>query len=479
MIVDRGISAVLDVSDMTVGEMHRFVSAFADRFFDRKKRNPSPVHVFLEEAHTFLPQQLPPEPAAAVMLHRMERIVRVGRNYGIGTSQISQLPQAVTKKTLNTVACLFAFGTIGSQERKALAAWFDQNGGGDLAKELPGLPTGTAFAVSPRWLRITKKLVIAAKQTFDSSETPKFGGAPPTPKVLAPVDVEHLRAAMAETIAAAEKDDPKALRKRIAELERELKAKPAAPAPKVETKTVEKPVLKDGQLNRVEGLVAKLFQMQTAIGAEIQPLIAALNAVKAGPPTLPPPAPKGGWQVARPAPRAPVEGPTTPAQAEGATGETKLGRCEMAILSALAIRFPHQLTHDQVAILSGYSGSSSGFQNALGKLRSGRLIVTSGGLNALTLEGKELVSDVTVPATPQALYDHWCGKLGKCERALLSTLVRMYPTALTKDVLAQDSGYSASSSGFQNALGKLRTLTLAVNDAGGVRASDEIRWRLA
>jgi hypothetical protein len=279
ILVDRGISAVLDVSDMTVGEMHRFVSAFAERFFDRKKRNPTPVHLFLEEAHTFLPQQLPPEPAAAVMLHRMERIVRVGRNYGIGTSQISQLPQAVTKKTLNTVACLFAFGTIGSQERKALAAWFDQNGGGDLAKELPGLPTGTAFAVSPRWLRLTKKLAIAAKQTFDASETPKFGGPPPTPKVLAAVDVEQLRAAMADTIAAAAADDPKALRKRIADLEREVKAKPA---PKVET--IEKPVITDAQLGRIDTLLQGPMAKTLDRFAELlKPLAAGLAAVKGMP----------------------------------------------------------------------------------------------------------------------------------------------------------------------------------------------------
>lgn len=109
LIAERSSTALMPRSTST-----------SERFFERKKGNPSPVHLFLEEAHTFLPQQLPPDPHAAVMMNRVERIVRVGRNYGIGSSQISQMPQAITKKTLNVVACLFAFAAIGKHERKAI-----------------------------------------------------------------------------------------------------------------------------------------------------------------------------------------------------------------------------------------------------------------------------------------------------------------------------------------------------------------------
>ena len=126
VLVDKGISAVLDVSDFTIGQMHHFLVDFAERFFDRKKRSPTPVHVFWEEAHTFIPQQLPPDPKAALMLNRVERIIRVGRNYGIGSSLISQMPQSVNKKSLNQIACLFAMRTLGPQERKAIGTWFDE-----------------------------------------------------------------------------------------------------------------------------------------------------------------------------------------------------------------------------------------------------------------------------------------------------------------------------------------------------------------
>lgn len=477
ILVDRGISAVLDVSDMTVGQMHKFVSAFAERFFDRKKRNPSPVHIFLEESHTFLPQQLPPEPAAAVMLHRMERIVRVGRNYGIGTSQISQMPQAVTKKTLNMVACLFAFGTIGSQERKAVAAWFDQNGGGDLVKELPGLETGVAWAVSPRWLRITKKLKFAAKRTFDSSETPKFGGPPPVPKVLAPVDVEQLKLAMAETIAEAAKDDPTALRKRIAELERELKAKPAAaPAPKVETKVVEKPVLTEAQLRRFEAAAGRLSEEANAVLNTIKPVADAMYVVKASfgrpPPTFVDGAIPKSWTVTpRPAPRAPAEGPTTTTQAGGA-----LGKGERALLEALAIRHPNPLTRRALGALAGYSASGGSFRTYLSAVRTAGLITEQNGAISLSAAGEQAV-DVAIASAPRgsdAVIAMWRGRLGKGELALFDALIAAYPNEVTREDLGRVSGYESAGGSFRTYLSAIRTLGLVDTRGSMVRAAEEI-----
>jgi hypothetical protein len=49
LVVDEEISAVVDVSDFELPEMKRFVAAFAERFFQRKKRSRGPVNLFLEE----------------------------------------------------------------------------------------------------------------------------------------------------------------------------------------------------------------------------------------------------------------------------------------------------------------------------------------------------------------------------------------------------------------------------------------------
>lgn len=156
-------------------------------------------------------------------------------------------------------------------------------------------------------------------------------------------------------------------------------------------------------------------------------------------------------------------------------GETGLGRCERAILEALAVRRPNRLTRSQLALISGYSGESGGFANALAKLRSAHLIETgSDGLTRLTDVGEGQVQHVTTPRTPADVYRHWQAQLGKCERELMRVLVEAFPNSVTRDELAKRSNYSAESGGFANALAKLRTLTLAVNDAGGICASEEI-----
>ena len=57
------------------------------------------------------------------MLGAFEDLVRLGRNYGIGVSLISQRPQSVNKEVLNMTECLFVLQVNGAQERKALTDW--------------------------------------------------------------------------------------------------------------------------------------------------------------------------------------------------------------------------------------------------------------------------------------------------------------------------------------------------------------------
>jgi uncharacterized protein len=72
----------------------------------------------------------------------------------------------------------------------------------------------------------------------------------------------------------------------------------------------------------------------------------------------------------------------------------------------------------------------------------------------------------------QALIDHWRGQLGKAERAILDAVIEAYPNSLTKEEVASRANYEASGGGFNNALGKLRTLEL-INGRGELKATDE------
>ena len=71
------------------------------------------------------------------------------------------------------------------------------------------------------------------------------------------------------------------------------------------------------------------------------------------------------------------------------------------------------------------------------------------------------------------LVDYWRARLGKAERVMLETLTQGYPDALTKEEVAARAGYEPNGGGFNNALGRLRTLEL-VQGRGQLQASDNL-----
>jgi hypothetical protein len=77
------------------------------------------------------------------------------------------------------------------------------------------------------------------------------------------------------------------------------------------------------------------------------------------------------------------------------------------------------------------------------------------------------------PSTGAALIDYWCRRLGKAERLILQALAQAYPESLSKEEVAAKAGYEASGGGFNNALGRLRTLEL-VQGRGELRVSSDL-----
>lgn len=78
------VPAILDLSQFTKGEQVRFVDVFAERLWQTKAKEQyrTPVSLILEEAEEWAPQR--PMPGEQVMLSRIERLAKLGRNRGIG-----------------------------------------------------------------------------------------------------------------------------------------------------------------------------------------------------------------------------------------------------------------------------------------------------------------------------------------------------------------------------------------------------------
>jgi hypothetical protein len=148
--------------------------------------------------------------------------------------------------------------------------------------------------------------------------------------------------------------------------------------------------------------------------------------------------------------------------------EEKLGRCENAILGFLYAKRPQAFTKVQIGAMTGYAHSSGGFNNALSKLGTIGAIERNQGLIRIRFDWDKVPQDV-----PHSL-DDWVAKLGACERAIYQKVLGNPEAEFEKSDLANMTGYSAGSGGFNNALSRLNTLGLIARQNGLIRLNPEI-----
>jgi hypothetical protein len=447
LVVDRGVSAVLDVSDFTVGEQITFVAAFAERLFDKQKKVKRPMHLFVEEAHTFMPQDRMPDPKATLMLHRMVRVIRVGRNHGIGSSIISQQPQSVSKAALNQVSCLFAMRTLGTRERKAIDEWFGDKAGDesdfDLVKQLSKLETGEAIVASPSWLKGTKRVRITRKTTYDSSATPKFGQQLAPQKVLAPVDVQQLRVALADLVSQAEKDDPAVLRRRIAELER-VGGKPV----EVE-KRVEVPVYSDQERAEITELRRQFIAMGEQLGLRIDRLVSLATSKPVAPPTLISADQRRLDAISKWYAKRGEDGASEPVETPMIGGLKKGARDMLRELVALG----GEVSRRDLGTRVGLKAGTGTFRAYVGALKGQDFVEIgpSGDLIA-TAKGRAEVPEAKA-ASSRELAALWGSKMKRGARQMLEALMEAYPKPLSKAQLASAAGIEEGTGTFRAYIG--------------------------
>src|SRR5581483_1305085 len=361
-LASQGYSLVLDVSEMTLGEMYQFTEHFGTDLLRLKKHRRSALTLIWEEAQDFMPENV--DRRTARMFHALSRLTKIGRNFGIGTMLITQRPQAISKDVLNQTELLVVFQTNGYHERKALREWIAGKGDGsakDLVEKLPLLKCGDGYIWSPSWLRKYEPVRFRPKSTYDASATPGRGASESIrPR---PLDLADLRRRMSETIERAKRDDPDEMRRKIAELERRLAKVSPHNSESAIKNAVEKALA--SERGRISSGVARtqrsLNQILQKINDTYPSLCAALTAAVDGIAEISasPSAPetRGGLPVLAPPP---FEGrqfaPASYARSQ-ASSEPELPRGEIAVLTACA-QHSDGCDRDQLSILTGYKRST-------------------------------------------------------------------------------------------------------------------------
>lgn len=479
LVVDHPGYYVVDLSSTeSNAAQDRFATDFAERLYRRKNKNRSPLHLFVDEADAFIPQQ--PLDGQRRMLGAFEAIVRRGGIRGLGTTLITQRAAVLNKNVLTQVDTLIALQMSGTQDQDAIDDWVKRNGTkeqrNEMMSSLASLPIGVSWIWSPGWLGVFQKVHIRQRRTFNSSKTPEPGETVVVPQKLARVDLDKLGKQIAETVERVKENDPAQLKRTIGELrqklekaerEKSIPAKQAEPVPYL-TPTQE------GILTKISTLCSEVFQgfgdiedklnKTVALKAEV---LSKLSAV-----TKPTPKPSPYSITATVTGRSPANAgpnlsslPTSelPLAAHndfsaGTETEKPNKKCDQAVLTALA-QYPNGRTIKQIAILSGYSITSGGFKKSLADLRKAGFI-TRGHPVQITQEGLKFLGNWEALPTGSDLIQHWLRKLPKCEHNILDILVKKYPEGLHVRELGEASGYAASSGGFKGALSTLRTLEL-------------------
>jgi len=493
IVINEGISVILDLSLFeSKAQEIRFMEAFADRLYRKNKR---PLLFIVDEADIFAPQK--PEKNETVMLNRMETLCRRGRSKGIGIVLICQRSAALHKGCLSQTELMIVHQTTAPQDKKAIEYWVVTHGDEDQRNEflerISKLPVGSAIAWSPSWLQIYTEQRIRAKETYDSSATPKVGVRRKAPKVLAQVDLERLKTHMAETIEKIRQEDPRLLRAEIVKLKAELAAKPkimaapvkSAPTQVFKERVVEVPALGKRQVNSLRKSAELAIEIANVLNETAIKMVDAraglvdtgkkvtdaLNRFMSIPqrPSLPPPAPL---------PRVRVPGPSPRAAEPAGNGESKLLAGERKMLEVLAQFHPGSRTVSQLGALAGYTPSGGTFQNYLRTLKRQALIKENHDGSLICSEAGLAYFGDSLPEAPKTLAElltMWRSKLLAGERAMLDVLVSSHPEAITLEKLGAETNFTHTGGTFQNYLRTLKRNALAQDtEKGWVKAADAL-----
>jgi hypothetical protein len=510
-LMERELSAVIDMSEMRATDRRRFVRQFCETLVELPKALWRPLFVGLDEAHQFAPEKGQGE---AESTQAVIDLCTLGRKRGycsvLATQRISTLNKTAAGECNNKF-----IGRMTLDVDIKRAAFELGVSPVDAVKMLRDREAGEFYGFGPAIDR-TGVTLLKVGQVETTHPTAGKGRTltPPKPSKTIAAVVAELTDLPKE--AEAEIKDLAAARHRIAELERQLKRPaPAAAAadkgrateekakrdaatiaqlkkglesamkvmaeihakgfdaagvdPEVVKKAVQSAadqILKaaQAQLGRRE---AEFNRLKEEVRKNLQAMQKLLEAsdvnvrvdvkhnepftVKAG----------GG-----PAPSPRVAKPSAAALPDGGA----LPKGEAAVLSAIAQHGQDGADREQLTVLTGYKRSSR--DTYLQRLKE-RGLIQPGGAELLATDAgvQALGSDFTPLPTGSALLQHWLGRLPEGERRVLEVIVSYHPNVVERAVIDDATGYKRSSR--DTYLQRLSSRRLVVSEPGSrVRASD-------
>jgi len=464
-LLELKASAVCDLYEMKASDRHRWVRLFLDALLDAPKSLWHPLLVIVDEAHIFCPEKGKGESEAS---ESMVGLCTRGRKRGFGAVWATQRLSKVNKDATSMLANRLIGPTFEDVdvERAADLLSVPNAAKREFFLEMRTLEPGRFYAFGRALAKERTLFTVGAVQTThpDINDATITLAPPPAPdkiRKLLPSLAELPQ--VAETKARTEAE----MRHEIAELKRQIAARPAAVLPEMRVERVEVSVFRDGEVKRLEAVAQTLAQVGSqlvtvggqlaATAQEVSTQLRAVVAHQSAPVRT---------IAHQPAPARAAAAPTATPTAPG--GALPVG--EKAVLSAMA-QYPKGVTREQLTVLTGYKRSSR--DAYLQRLRNRGYIDDRGRIITALSDGYAALGDDFCPLHVGAeLRQYWLARLPRGEREIFAVVVDNYPRAIPKAELETLTPYKRSSRDAY--IQRLRARMLIEDERGVIRASETL-----
>lgn len=489
-VVRENVSCVISTFGMGKTEMREIIADFSETLLNI---NNTPRHVFIEEAHEFVPQRV--MGSTARCFAAVEALIVMGRNRGIGVSLLNQRMATINKDVVSQIDTLFAFRSVGPQDRKALRDWVQaheavyaegevESDFDKFIKSVPSLPSGEAWIWSPEFLEVFERVKFRKRRTFHPDRE-KIGTTFKMP-TLAATDIQSFVDSFAASKAkplAGSMPKPVNGAQRALVLSRQDKAREEHDRrlAKQELATEYKRGYGEGEMvgdargyerakredkKQIDGLLKMLEQIGRLVAGVPKDQISIIPA------PLKPSLPKSTGFMSHVS----IGHPGTGAGLAMVDGEKALiqgGAVRM--LKVLVSKYPMAFSRSQLATLSDVKAAGGTFRTYLSQLRQLGLMEESDGNVRATQSGIDYFGgDLPQPQSPEETRDMWRGNLDGGARRMFEVLEQAYPQGYDRATLAEASQVAAVGGTFRTYLSILKTNGLIKEEGGVITLSDTL-----
>lgn len=260
-VVRENVSCVINTFGLPKAAQRHLLAEFAEELLNI---NNSPRHIFIEEAHEFVPQRV--FGGLGVVFNAVSNLVVMGRNRGIGVTLINQRAATINKDVLTQLDTLLAFQNTSPQDKKALADWVDSHSAdGDFEKfmkSLPSLPKGEGWIWSPEFMGVFERIKIRKRETFHPDRE-KIGSEFVMPE-LDQIDIQGFITKFSAEVKENKKEEVKG-RQLPKKIEESLTNFQEQTNIRITNEYESKLIAKDGEINALKKIIK---QVQEIVGGE-------------------------------------------------------------------------------------------------------------------------------------------------------------------------------------------------------------------